>query len=172
MVLHCSIPQRLHCSILPPVGDQQSPVGNLAADCAMSTPCKGSRRYALYYIYAIYYCVLLYSNTVYSYLIPVYTCIYIYYNIYCMDPCTFWGMILVATVSPFSGSAVSGSIGYAWTYLCSLHICSWLIPPFLPVILTMDFPLIVPVGKLFCSIQLCMYIYIYIHQYTIILQRF
>lgn len=85
-----------------------------------------------------------------------------------MDPDTFFSKRL--NFPNHTSEDTAGSIGYAWTYLCSLHICSWLIPPFLPVILTMDFPLIVPVGKLFCSIQLCMYIYI--HQYTIILQRF
>ena len=65
----------------------------------------------------------------------------------------------------------AGSIGYAWTYLCSLHICSWLIPPFLPVILTMDFPLIVPVRKVVPFYPI-IYIYMYIYIYTLIYHYF
>ena len=70
--------------------------------------------YIIFKLYIIvYYCiVILYTYTLYQY-ISICIHIYIYIIIFIvwiiMDPCTFWGMILVATVSPFSGSAVSSS---------------------------------------------------------------
>ena len=78
-----------------------------------------------------------------------------------MDPDTLFSKRL--NFPNHTSEDTAGSIGYAWTYLCSLHICSWLIPPFLPVILTMDFPLIVPVRKV---VPFYPIIYIYVYIYT------